>query len=105
MNFEFATKVQKNLHMLTMIATQLGDLLDDLVFVGGCTTALLITDSGTPDVRYTMDVDCIVDVLTLSDYHAVESALSHKGFEQSLSEESHICRWRYAGFLLDFCWM
>lgn len=59
------------------------------------------TDSGAPDVRYTIDVDCIVDVLTLSDYHAVESALSHKGFEQSLSEESHICRWRYADFLLD----
>lgn len=32
-------------------------LLGDLVFVGGCTTTLLITDEAAAEVRTTQDVD------------------------------------------------
>ncbi|MGY4498473.1 hypothetical protein ACVWYH_002404 [Bradyrhizobium sp. GM24.11] len=50
--------------MLKTVAVALGDqLLARLVFVGGCTTALYITDSVTLEgVRATDDVDLIVDL-------------------------------------------
>ena len=47
--------------MLVIVAQALGDeLLQQVVFVGGCTTGLLITDKATLEaVRYTDDVDLI----------------------------------------------
>jgi hypothetical protein len=43
-----------NIRMLEFVATKLGDLCDEVVFLGGCTTALLITDLSSPDVCYTL---------------------------------------------------
>ncbi len=50
--------------MLETVAGALGsDLRKRLVFVGGCTTVLFITDDITlEDVRATDDVDLIVDL-------------------------------------------
>lgn len=58
------TEVREQLlEMLRAVATALGDeLRSRLVFVGGCTTALFITDPITlEDVRTTDDIDLIVD--------------------------------------------
>ena len=41
----------RNLELLTAVARLLSPLLDELVFVGGCTTALLITDPAAAEVR------------------------------------------------------
>ena len=72
------TKSEKltNLYMLEQVATQLGPLCNDIVFLGGCTTALFTTDSATPDVRYKLDVDCIVDVISRNQYHQFEKQFS-----------------------------
>ena len=35
----------------------LGPVLDDLVFVGGCTTGLFVTDPAAVGIRQTTDVD------------------------------------------------
>ncbi|ESW73573.1 hypothetical protein X772_33350 [Mesorhizobium sp. LSJC280B00] len=53
------------LHMLQIVAEALGsDFRERLIFVGGCATALFITDEVTlGDVRATDDVDLIVDLL------------------------------------------
>jgi hypothetical protein len=40
----------------------LAPLLAELVFVGGCTTGLFITDPAAGGIRPTRDVDAIVDV-------------------------------------------
>ena len=37
----------------------LAPLLDDLVFVGGCTTGLFITDPAAGGIRSTNDIDAI----------------------------------------------
>ena len=52
------------LEMLKAVAAALGeDLRGRLVFVGGCTTALFITDPVTLEkVRATDDIDLIVDL-------------------------------------------
>jgi len=37
-----------NIELLTRVAEALGDLRERLVFVGGCATALLLTDQAAP---------------------------------------------------------
>lgn len=89
-----------NLRMLEFIANKLGDIRNDVVFLGGCTTGLFISDPLVPDVRYTLDVDCIVDVISLSQYHQLEKKLTLQGFKKSPTEEV-ICRWFYEEVILD----
>ncbi len=40
-----------NIMMIIHVAKHLGDLKDRVVFVGGCTTGLFITDPAMPEVR------------------------------------------------------
>lgn len=92
--------MQTNLKMLEFVATKLGEMINDVVFLGGCTTGLFITDPIFPDVRYTLDVDCIVDVVSLHQYHQTEKKLTKLGFKKSLIAEV-ICRWFYDDAILD----
>jgi hypothetical protein len=48
-----------NLELLAEAARLLTPLLGELVFVGGSTTTLLITDKAAAEVRPTYDVDAI----------------------------------------------
>jgi predicted nucleotidyltransferase len=86
------------LAMLEYASRKLGDLNNDFIFLGGCAAALFITDPASPDVRSTMDVDCIVDVLSLNDYYKLEKRLKMQGFRKS---EDLICRWHYDDLILD----
>jgi len=86
--------------MLRFVANKLGELCQDLVFLGGCTTGLLITDEYSPDVRYTLDVDCIVDVISLNRYYLLEKQLRERGFNKLLTDEI-ICRWHCEDVILD----
>jgi len=52
----------ENRQLLIRGARALGELCEELVFVGGCTTGLLITDAAAPDVRVTRDVDVIAEI-------------------------------------------
>lgn len=57
----------RNLELLTEAARLLKPLLDELVFVGGSTTALLITDKAAAEVRPTYDVDAIAEIGSYAD--------------------------------------
>jgi hypothetical protein len=59
-----------NLQMLTNAARLLEPILGELLFVGGCTTALLITDKAAADVRPTFDVDAIAEITSAPDARA-----------------------------------
>lgn len=89
-----------NLSMLSYVARQLNTLNNDVVYLGGCATALFITDTAAPDVRATIDVDCIVDVISLRHYHKLEKQLNDLGFKKSI-EDDIICRWRFNHVILD----
>jgi hypothetical protein len=65
-----------NFRMLQFVASKLEDMCYDVVFLGGCTTAIFITENAAPDVRHTLDVDCIIDVISLSDYHRMEKKIT-----------------------------
>lgn len=48
-----------NIALIETVALHLGALRSRVVFLGGATVALLITDSSTPYIRPTGDVDVI----------------------------------------------
>lgn len=82
-------------HMLQQVAQALGpELCRGMAFVGGCTTALMLTDAASrEEVRLTEDVDLIVHVLTRGGWYMLEDSLRQRGFRSSLDEEV-ICRMR-----------
>jgi hypothetical protein len=59
-----------NLRLLEEAATQLAPFLREIVFVGGVTLGLLITDKAAAPIRSTDDVDVIAEILTYVDYIA-----------------------------------
>lgn len=89
-----------NLAMLETLAIKLGDIKNEVVFLGGSSTALFITDREAPDIRATIDVDCIVDIISLKDYYKLECKLIKKGFKKALDDEV-ICRWHFNNYILD----
>lgn len=93
-------RASSNLAMLEFVARKLGKLNEEVVFLGGCATALFITDPLSFDVRPTWDVDCIIDVISLGQYHQFERKLAKQGFKKSIQDEI-ICRWYYDDIILD----
>ena len=81
--------------MLQAVADALGlELLPQMAFVGGCTTALLITDPVTREgVRFTEDVDLIVHVIGYGGWHSLLNQLRRKGFTES-PQDDITCRLR-----------
>jgi hypothetical protein len=54
---------------LETAAALLGPLLDEVVFVGGATAHLWITEPGAPPTRATEDVDVVCEVASRVKYH------------------------------------
>jgi hypothetical protein len=70
----------RNLQLLTDAAELLRRLLGELVFVGGWTTALLVTDRAAAEVRPTYDVDAIAEITSYSGYVDFSERLRKLGF-------------------------
>ena len=90
-----------NIAKVELIAEAIGELADNLVFVGGCAAGLLITDPAAPPVRVTYDVDLLVQVATLTEYHATEKQLAARGFRRDLAADAPICRWVFNALEVD----
>jgi len=82
-----------SVELLELAAQRLEPLLDEVVFLGGATLTLWITDPGAPSPRPTKDVDVVVEVTTRSGFHAFEARLRSLGFGED-QEDGVICRWR-----------
>ena len=90
------------LDMLRPVAEALGeDMLPHVAFVGGSTTALLITDPITRKaVRFTEDVDLIVRVDGFAHWRQWQRKLLARGFTQHM-EDDIICRMRLGAIKID----
>lgn len=88
--------------LLELGASTLGDLVGDVVFTGGATVGLWITDPAAPEPRPTEDVDVIVEVTSRSRFADFEQRLRERRFRED-QESGIICRWRHAesGLVLD----
>lgn len=85
-------RTSPNRDRLIATARRLGPLRDDMVFVGGQITELLITDTASVRVRPTVDVDVIVSATTRSEYARLEQQLSTRGFLPDRTPGSPVCR-------------
>lgn len=90
-----------NIDLIVEVAKALGDLLDQVVFVGGTAVALIIEDPAAPETRPTDDVDVISAVTNYDDYRDLTALLEARGFKQGGGKGDPICRWRVAGVLVD----
>ena len=90
-----------NTEILEAAVQQLDDLTEQLVFLGGCATGLLITDSATPPIRFTHDVDVITEVATMAEYYRLAARLRDHGFQEDTSDNAPICRWKAQNIFLD----
>lgn len=90
-----------NLALLVAIAQAMGSLCDQVVFVGGCATGLLVDDAGLMDVRPTEDVDAIVEVASLAGYHRLADQLMQRGFKQTMADNTPPFRWYWNRMQLD----
>ncbi|MGB9286512.1 MAG: hypothetical protein WCB59_21055 [Candidatus Sulfotelmatobacter sp.] len=91
-----------NLNQLILAATKLEPLLDEIAFVGGCVTGLLVTDAGAAPVRGTIDVDVIVEAASYAQFTVLEEHLRRLGFHEYCVEDAPICRWANGDLVLDF---
>lgn len=90
-----------NTLMLMRVADALGELTEHVVFIGGCATALLITDRAAAPVRATVDVDAIARIETLGEYHRLGDALRSRGFRQTLADGQPPYRWALDDLVFD----
>jgi hypothetical protein len=90
-----------NRALFESVVRLLAPVLDELVFVGGCTTGILITDPAAEGIRPTRDVDAIVDVTSYARYTALADRLRHLGLAEDKSEGAPTCRWRHGDVIVD----
>lgn len=91
----------RNLELLKVAAKLLGPVLDELVFVGGCATGLLVSDEAAAEVRPTFDVDAIAEITSYVEYTTFGERLHKLGFTEDASEGAPICRWQHGQIKLD----
>ncbi len=90
-----------NRQQLIDAARLLRPLLDDLVFVGGAVTGLLITDPAAGDPRATIDIDAIAEIASYAEYAQFGDRLRALGFTEDTSEDAPVCRWARQSVILD----
>ena len=90
-----------NVPKVELVAQALGDLREQLVFVGGCAVDLLLTDTAAAPSRVTYDVDLVAQVAALAGYHKLEEEFVRLGFKRDISRDAPICRWRLGNLEVD----
>ncbi len=82
------------------IAKALGELNQEVVFVGGAMVSLYIDDKAAEDIRSTKDIDIAFQITTVGKLEMLRERVIGKGFTQTY-EDDVICRFRYDDLLVD----
>lgn len=90
-----------NIEMLQTVANGLGDLKDDMVFVGGAVAELYASNPELSDIRPTLDVDCVIELRSKTAHIKLEEDLRALGFTNDTSKGAPICRWIYKDIMVD----
>jgi hypothetical protein len=90
-----------NRALFESVVRLLAPVVDELVFVGGCMTGILITDPAAEGIRPTRDVDAIVDVTSYAGYTILADRLRNLGLAEDRSEGAPTCRWRHVDVIVD----
>ena len=91
---------RENITRIKAVYNALGELQNQVVFVGGATVSLYSDRDGF-EFRPTDDVDIVVELLNLSGYAALEEKLRSIGFTND-KDSKIICRYKIDGIIVDF---
>jgi len=89
-----------NLPLLEDAAAKLKHLLPRVVFVGGATLDLMVTNQAAAPIRSTYDVDVIV-AADYADYSVFCDRLREIGFANDTRPNAPLCRFRHGDLMLD----
>lgn len=78
---------------LRRVATALGDLAPDVVFIGGAIAPLLQSDPPFAEARPTKDVDGVVASTSYAEVGPLHDELRRRGFMQQPGDTAHMHRW------------
>ena len=87
--------------MLQTVANGLGDLRDEMVFVGGVVAELYADNPAASVIRPTLDVDCVIEIGSRLQFARLEENLRARGFTNDISKDAPICRWIYKDIKVD----
>ncbi len=90
-----------NILMLQTVANGLGDLRDEMVFVGGVVAELYADNPAASEIRPTLDVDCVIEIGSRLAFAKLEENLRALGFSNDISKDAPICRWIYNDIKVD----
>jgi len=82
-----------SIEQIKAVAIYLAELREQVVFIGGATTALLVDSVAAFGVRQTEDIDCVIDINLRSDYVQFEGQMRQLGFQHDPTYGAPICRW------------
>ena len=78
---------------IVRVASALGDLARDVVFIGGSVAPLLHVDPLFPRPRPTRDVDAVIATRNYADIGRCQERLRARGFRQDPTATHHVHRW------------
>lgn len=90
-----------NIERIQKIATALGELNEQVVYVGGAVVELYIENPELADVRPTMDIDCVTQLSSRNEFWKFEEQLRKKGFSNDQTPGAPICRWTFGEEIVD----
>jgi predicted nucleotidyltransferase len=97
-----SSNADHNYELIEFVAEGLGEaFLAEVAFVGGCTTAMLVTDTAVlDDIRFTDDVDLVIELAGISAWNHLTERLAAKGFKITGEDEVN-CRFRFNDVVVD----
>lgn len=95
------TNRDSQLEAIAVVARGLGELADEVAFVGGAAVSVYIDDPGAQDVRATRDIDCVIELAGIGELSTLEAQLRCLGFSHATGEGDPICRWHFSGLVVD----
>ena len=91
---------QKSIEAIKIIAQILGDLNDQVVYVGGAVAALYADDPGAPEIRPTKDVDIVIEIASTFELEVFRQKLSKRDIHFA-RDAKVMCRFKYQDIYLD----
>ena len=91
----------ENIAMLQTVAAGLGELKNEMVFVGGSVAELYVDSPAASDIRPTQDIDCVIELSSRTEHAKLEEVLRAKKFANDTTQGAPICRWIYREILVD----
>ncbi|WNJ17015.1 hypothetical protein [Pontibacter sp. G13] len=85
---------------LVEVAKGLGNLLPEVLFVGGAVVSLYSDSDEYNDFRPTYDIDMVIEIIGMTQWQAIIKQLRDRGFHPDPKGHS-ICRYLYRGIPVD----